>query len=175
MKKLYLSFVDLIAFLENIIASFALIFATFSTIWQIVNRYWLHYEIMWVGDFTLYVFVLGVITIIAMTTRENAHTSVDIIASHIFKYRIAGGIFKVFINLCSIAAIILPLPNFYKYFLNAMKFPEWGTLCPWFNTSWLVEAIFIMLVLCIFHIAHNTGVVIIGLFSGGAQKGADAQ
>lgn len=175
MKGPYLALVRGIAFLENLIASVGLIFATLSTIWQIANRYWLHYEVMWVGDLTLYVFVFSVIVIIAMTTREDAHTSVDILVAHLFSGPVSSRICKILINLCSLAAILVPLPLFYKFFLRAIQYAEWGTLCPWFNTSWLIEALFVVFILCIFHILHNTGVIVLQLIELSKGKGAEAR
>lgn len=80
---------------------------------------------------------------------------------------------KILINLVSLGLIVAILPLFYAYFLRALKFDEWGTLVPWFNTSWLVEAIFVMFILNIFHLVHNIIVHMIdfcGLCAGGAGK-----
>ena len=166
MKIFYLAFINWLTFLENFIAAAGLIFATFATIWQIANRYWIHYEgAMWLGDFTLYAFTFSLLIIIAMTTREDAHTSVDILVSHLFNGEVSSRVCKILTNILSIGAIILPLPLFYKFFLRSMRYPEWGTLCPWFNTSWLAEAMFIMFILCLFHVVHNTIMIIIQLFN----------
>jgi TRAP-type C4-dicarboxylate transport system permease small subunit len=173
MKKTYLSFVAFVAMAENAIAAFGLIFATLFTVVQIVNRYWLHYEIMWLADLNLYVFVAGSIFSIALTTRQDAHTCVDVFVELLFRGVKAKKLSKIFINLVSLGILCVILPLFYAYFLRALKYDEWGTLVPWFNTSWLVEAIFVMFVLNIFHIAHNTVVHIIDLYRlcrGGETK-----
>ena len=70
---------------------------------------------------------------------------------------IARPIYKIFIHLCSLAAFAITVPIFYTYFLKALKFPEYGTLVCWFNTSWLIEIMFVMFVLSIFHTLHNIG------------------
>ena len=173
MKKLYFSFVALITFLENLLCAFGIIFATAFTVIQIVNRYWLHFEIMWISDLVLYVFVLAAIISIAITTREDAHTAVDVFIERIFRGKKAFKVSKILINFASLGIIWLIIPIFYAYFLRALKFDEWGTLVPWFNTSWLVEAIFIMFVLCVFHIIHNTVLHMIDLyrlFGGGGEE-----
>ncbi|MDR1649571.1 MAG: TRAP transporter small permease subunit [Synergistaceae bacterium] len=173
MKKTYLSFVAFVAIAENAISAFGLMFATFFTVVQIVNRYWLHLEIMWLADLNLYVFVLGSIFSIALTTRQDAHTCVDVFVELLFRGAKAKKLSKILINLVSLGILCVILPLFYAYFLRALKYDEWGTLVPWFNTSWLVEAIFVMFVLNIFHIAHNTVVHVIdfcGLRSGGDKK-----
>ncbi|GHV46096.1 hypothetical protein FACS1894204_07010 [Synergistales bacterium] len=156
MKKAYLSFVKCVAVIENAIAAFGLMFATFFTVVQIINRYWLHYEVMWLADLNLYVFVFGSIFSIALTTREEAHTCVDVFVELLFRGKKANKFSKILINLVSLGLLCVLLPIFYTYFLRALKFDEWGTLVPWFNTSWLVEAIFVMFILNIFHVAHNT-------------------
>lgn len=172
MKKMYLSFFALVRFLEDAISAFGLVFATLFTVVQIVNRYWLHYEIMWLSDLVLYVFVFGSIFSIALTTREEAHTSVDVFVEMLFRGPKMQKLSKIIINFVSLGLICAILPIFYAYFLRALKFDEWGTLVPWFNTSWLVEAIFVMFILNIFHIVHNIVVHIIEfcrLCGGGAK------
>jgi TRAP-type C4-dicarboxylate transport system permease small subunit len=173
MKKTYLSFVKLLAALENTVSAFGLIFATFFTIVQIVNRYWLHYEIMWLSDLNLYVFVLASIFAIALTTREDAHTCVDVFLELLCRGEKMKKISKILINAISLGLLCVLIPLFYAYFLRALKFDEWGTLVPWFNTSWLVEAIFVMFLLNIFHIVHNTALHIAALrklCGGGAER-----
>jgi TRAP-type C4-dicarboxylate transport system permease small subunit len=182
MKKAYLSFVAFLTICENAVAAFGLMFATFLTVVQIVNRYWLHYEIMWLADLILYVFVMGSIFAIALTTRQDAHTCVDVFVESLFRGEKSKKFAKILINLVSLGILCVILPLFYAYFLRALKFDEWGTLVRWFNTSWLVEAIFVMFILNIFHIIHNTVVHIVDLYrsrnnggtavpdSGGAEK-----
>ncbi len=173
MKKTYLSFMAFLALFENAAAAFGLIFATFFTVVQIVNRYWLHYEIMWLSDLVLYVFVMGSIFAVALTTREDAHTCVDVFVELMCKGEKAKKLSKIIINCVSLGLLCILLPLFYAYFLRALKFAEWGTLVPWFNTSWLVEAIFAMFILNILHIAHNTVVHAISfcrLCKGGTKR-----
>lgn len=157
MKKIYLGLVDAITFLENLLCSLGLILATVLTFAQVLNRYWLHYEIMWLSDLVLYFFVFTVFLIIAMTTREEAHTTVDILEEHLFRGPKARPIYKIFINLCSLAIFAITIPIFYTYFLKSLKFAEYGTLVRWFNTSWLIETMFAMFILSVFHTVHNIG------------------
>lgn len=173
MKKIYFSFVAVVTFLENLLCAFGVIFATVATVVQVVNRYWLHFEIMWISDLSLYIFVFAAIISIAITTREDAHTAVDVFVEKIFRGKKGLKIGKIFINLTSLGIIYLLMPIFYRYFLKALEFDEWATLVPWFNTSWLVQAIFVMFILCVFHIIHNTALLIIDLYRfspGGAQE-----
>ena len=173
MKKAYLSFIALLSLFENAVSAFGMIFATFFTVVQIVNRYWLHYEIMWLSDLVLYVFVFASIFSIALTTREEAHISVDVFVELFFRGPKAKKLIKIIINCVSLGLICVVLPLFYTYFLRALKFQEWGTLVRWFNTSWLVEGIFFMFLLNILHIVHNTVRHIMDfckLCSGGADQ-----
>ena len=170
MKKIYQSFVGLLAFVENAISAFGLIFATLFTVVQIVNRYWLHFEIMWLSDLTLYIFVLGSIFSIALTTRLDAHTCVDVFIEMLCKREKAKKLSKILINFVSLGILCMTLPLFYAYFLRALKFAEWGTLVRWFNTSWLVECIFVMFVLNIFHIVHNTVLLILDFCNSGLLR-----
>jgi len=173
MKKLYFSFVALITFLENLLCAFGIIFATVFTVIQIVNRYWLHFEIMWISDLVLNIFVLAAIISIAITTREDAHTAVDVFVERMFRGEKSSKFIKIIINIACLGIIWLLMPIFYAYFLRALKFDEWATLVPWFNTSCLVEAIFVMFILCVFHIIHNTVLQAIDLYrlcSGGAKE-----
>ena len=173
MKKTYLSFIAFLTFFENAISAFGLMFATFFTVVQIVNRYWLHFEIMWLSDLVLYVFVMGSIFSIALTTRLDAHSCVDVFMEMLCRGEKAKKLARIAIGAVSLGILCMLLPLFYAYFLRALKFAEWGTLVPWFNTSWLVEAIFIMFLLNIFHISHNIAVnaiALYGLYGGGAEK-----
>ena len=70
---------------------------------------------------------------------------------------------KILINAASLGIIFMLMPTFFAYFKQALSFDEWGTLVPWFNTSWLIEAVFIMFVLCIFHLLHNTAMNFVAL------------
>jgi len=173
MKKAYLSFVALLAFFENAISAFGLIFATVFTVVQVVNRYWLNYEIMWISDLTLYIFVLGSIFSVALTTRVESHVGVDLFLEMLCKGKKALKLTKVIINLVSLAILFMILPLFYAFFLRSLRFDEWGTLVRWFNTSWLVQCIFVMFLLNIFHVIHNTAVHIIDFYklcAGGTQE-----
>ena len=53
----------------------------------------------------------------------------------------------------------------YKFMKRAAKYPEYGTLVRWFNTSWLQITLFIALVLVLIHL-----LVIIGRDIGNLYK-----
>ena len=54
MKNLYLRFVSLIEIFENTICASGLVLTTVLVFAQVINRYWLHFEIMWLSDLALY-------------------------------------------------------------------------------------------------------------------------
>jgi len=164
MKKAYLSFVALIAFLEDAIASVTLMIATILTVAQIINRYWLRIEVMWIADLSLYIFIIGAIFSVAITTRMESHVGVDLFLEVLGKREKTLKFTKIIINLVSLGILIMVLPLFYSFFLRSLRFPEWGTLVRWFNTSWLVQCVFVMFVLNIFHVTHNTVVHIIEFY-----------
>ena len=173
MKKAYLSFVAFVAYFENAISAFGLMFGTVFTVIQIVNRYWLNFEIMWISDLALYIFVLGAIFSVSLTTRVEAHVGVDVFATMLCKGEKAAKLSKILINLVSLGILFVILPLFYAFFLRSLRFAEWGTLVRWFNTSWLVQCIFVMFLLNIFHIIHNTVLHIIDFYKlccGGAKE-----
>ena len=161
MKKTYLKFFRVITLVENAVCALGLILTTFATVIQVLNRYWLHYEIMWLADMTLYIFLSTLFFMMATTTREESHTSVDILEAHAFKGPLLKPVYKICSGLCSLAIIITVLPIFYAYLLRAIKFPEYSTLVRWFNTSWLIELMFGMLILSIFHTLHNVGLQVL--------------
>jgi len=164
MKKAYLSFFALVTFLEDAIASVTLMIATILTVAQIINRYWLRIEIMWIADLSLYIFIIGAIFSVAITTRMESHVGVDLFLELLGKREKTLKFTKIVINLVSLTILIMVLPLFYAFFLRSLRFAEWGTLVRWFNTSWLVQCVFVMFVLNIFHVIHNTVIHIIEFY-----------
>lgn len=144
----------LIRILENVICSVGLILTTVIIFVQVVNRYWLHFEIMWMNDLALYIFVSTVFITLSLTTRERGHTAVEMLQERILLGHPNGRKFYFFIrNLFSLCVVLIFLFPAYKFFLRAMKYPEYGTLIRWFNTSWIVYSFFVMVCLMILHLA----------------------
>jgi len=142
--------------IENIVCFISLLGITFLTCILVINRYFIHYEVMWLGDFTHYVFVFMALCAIAFTTRDDAHTSVDIL-SQIFlvgKPKVMRG-YKVIINSFTLITLVIFHSSVLKFTARAMKYPSYGTMVPWFNTSWLIVTCYVMLLLCILHTAVN--------------------
>ena len=56
MKK----FFHYLTMLEFLLASTGLLLTISLTFCQVINRYWLNFEIMWISDFALYIFILTI-------------------------------------------------------------------------------------------------------------------
>ena len=140
--------------LENIVSSVGLIITTVLIFIQVINRYWLHFEVMWINDLALYIFVLTVFITVALTTRERGHTAVEMLQEHLFMSRpFARSLYFLVRSIASLCVALIFYFPVYKFFLRSMKYPEFGTLVRWFNTSWLVYSMFTMICLIILHLS----------------------
>ncbi|WP_461209878.1 TRAP transporter small permease [Desulfocurvus sp. DL9XJH121] len=158
MKRAYLTFICGIALAESILCYTGLLVCSFMVLVQVVNRYMLHFEIMWIGDLTLFIFVPMMILSISYTTREGGHTSVDVFMDMIFDKRPLGRkVYQLLLQVLSLSIMFYMLPMAFKLFKRAIKYPEYATLVPWFNTSWIRETVLVMVVLCIVHTLHHIG------------------
>ncbi len=165
MKRFYHALIKAIAFFENVVCYTGLIACSFLVFIQVLNRYIFHFEIMWIGDLSLYFYVFFMILTISLTARAGSHTSVDVFVDIMFKDKEKGlKIYKIFVGLVVLAILIYMLPMSQKMFARAMKYPEFGTLVRWFNTSWLRELVLITITLSIIHTIHNIGVQITNLY-----------
>lgn len=118
----------------------------------VANRYWLHLEIMWLNDLAQYSFVFFMFLAFAVTTREEGHVAVNIFPDKIFHNRPVGrAIYNIFLRILSLAIFCILLPVVYKFMLRAIKYPEYGTLVRWFNTSWLQIGLFFSFILVLIH------------------------
>jgi len=154
--KFYLLFIRYLAKIENIFCSSLLIICSLLVVFQVLNRYILHFEIIWVGDLALYLFIPSLIYSIAITTREQHHTSMNAFIDLFFKNNpLFLKFFNILINILVLAVIIYLIPMAERIFMSAMKYPEYGTLVTWFNTSWIRQSVLISLSLCAFHTLHH--------------------
>jgi len=138
---------------EDIICAVGLWVTTILIFCAIINRYWLHLPIMWFNDLALYCFIFFMLITSALTTREREHTSVDVFRQKFFEGKPrADVIYSIFLNIVSIVVVLIFLPVTWKFMLRAIKYPEYGTLVRWFNTSWLMSTLFIAIVLILVHL-----------------------
>ena len=138
---------------QSVICAFGLITCTFLIFAQVINRYWLHFEIMWFSDLALYCFIFFMFVAAVITTWREGHVAVDFFRERVTRRRPTGAaVYRVFLVVLSIAILGVFLPIAYQFMLRAMKYPEYGTLVRWFNTSWLQITLFIALALVLLHL-----------------------
>jgi len=151
LRKLY----KLICSIEVILCYFGLIGGTILVIIQIVNRYFIHYEAVWIGDLSQYVFIIFIIVALSFTARQGGHTSVNVLIDNLFKGRQRIGV-SIFIHFICLGLITWLTKLVYIFAKRAWHYPEYGTLVRWFNTSWLQILLFIVISFCLVHTAVNT-------------------
>ena len=59
----------ILAIIENFVCYTGILGVTFLVFFNVLNRYLFRFEIMWVGDFSLYIFMIFVFACIVFTTR----------------------------------------------------------------------------------------------------------
>ncbi len=138
---------------QVIICTIGLILTTLLIFAQVINRYWLHLEIMWFGDLALYFFIFFMFVAAAITTWREGHVAVDVFRDRVTKDKpTAAAIYRAFLVVLSIAILGVLLPIAYQFMLRAMKYPEYGTLVRWFNISWLQITLFFALAFVLLHL-----------------------
>lgn len=164
MKKAYLALIGLIEIIEISLCYAGLLLCSFMVFAQVINRYILHYEIMWIGDLSLYFFVPMMILSISFTTRTGGHTTVDVFVDMTLNKRpVARKVYGIGIDILSVAIMLYILPMAVRLFRHALEYPEYGTLVRWFNTSWIREMVLVMIVLSIIHSLHRIGAKLLSL------------
>jgi len=153
MKKFFQSIYSAMQSAEMNFSIIAISITTLLICATVVNRYILHFEIMWLNDLALYIFVFFMFTAFAVTAYKEGHISIDIFRNRVFRNKPVGGAFyRVFLVGLSILILGIFLPVAYQFMVRAVKYPEYGTLLRWFNTSWLQIFLFIALVLVLVHL-----------------------
>ena len=138
---------------QGIICAIGLLTCTFLIFAQVINRYWLHFEIMWFSDLALYSFIFFMFVAAAITTWREGHVAVDFFRDRITKNKpTAAALYRVILVVLSIAVLGVLLPLAYQFMLRAMKYPEYGTLARFFNESWLQITLFFALALVMLHL-----------------------
>ena len=142
-----------IKLLENIVCATGIWVTTILIFCSVFNRYFLRFQIMFLDDLALYCFIFFMLITTSLTTRERGHTAVDIIRQILFEGKPrADNIYSIFLNIVSIVLVVIFLPVTWKFMLQAIKYPEYGTLVRWFNTSWLRYTLFISMILILIHL-----------------------
>lgn len=143
---------------ESLIGVIGLLLVTLLIFAQVVNRYWLHFEIMWLGEQALFLFIFFMFVAIAQTTWKEGHVAVDILRERITRGNpTKATIYHASLVILSIVVLGVLLPIAYQFMLRALKYPEYGTLARWFNTSWLQITLFFALALVLLHLLVIAG------------------
>jgi len=138
---------------ESVICAVGLVATTLLIFAQVVNRYWLHFEIMILGDMALYCFIFFMLIAGALATWNENHVSVDILRERVLQNRPhAQATHRLVLTLLSIVILCAFLPQAGKFMLRAIQYPEYGTLVHWFNTSWLMETFAVAMLLVLIHL-----------------------
>ncbi|HCR37981.1 MAG TPA: hypothetical protein DIV80_00625 [Synergistaceae bacterium] len=163
----------ILAIIENFVCYTGILGVTFLVFFNVLNRYLFRFEIMWVGDFSLYIFMIFVFACIVFTTREQGHTSVEVLLQRIGeKFPGTAKPFRLFLMILSfVTALIFTIPVLH-FAQRSMRYPQWGTLVRWFNTSWIMQAMFIMMILIL---AHMIRLLIIEIYAGSSKKEPGAE
>ena len=143
---------------EDFIGRIGLIATTFLIFAQVINRYWLHFEIMWLNDLALYTFIFFMLFAAALTTCLEGHIAVDYFHSRALNEKPKGiAIHRIFIVFITITLTCFFIPVAYQFMLRAMKYPQYGTLVRWVNTSWLQESLFVAFTFILLHLLYIAG------------------
>ncbi len=145
-----------LARIENVLCSIGLLVSTALVFAQVINRYWLHFEVMWLGDLALYIFVSSYILAIAFTSARKGHISVEVLRVRVFGDKPLGlRWYLLLMDVLTLVVVAVFYQPVHKFFLRAVKYPEYGTLVRWFNTSWLAYILFAVVILSGLHLAYH--------------------
>ncbi|MFA0888004.1 MAG: TRAP transporter small permease [Synergistales bacterium] len=141
---------------EKWVACVCLGLTTILAFIQVFNRYLLHFEIMGIGDLYVYLYVICLYASLAYTTKVGGHTAVEVLHNAIERRRpSAARVHGLAAQVVSLVILLVFLSPASHTLLAAIRFPEWSTLVPWFNISWLAYAMFLSLCLCVYHMLRN--------------------
>jgi len=141
---------------EKWVASVCLALTTLLACIQVFNRYLLHFEIMGIGDLYVYIYVICLYASLAYTTKVGGHTAVEVLQNFLKRRSPrASRLHGLAMQACSLMILLFFLSPASHTFRDAIRFPEWSTLVPWFNVSWLAYAMLLSLCLCVYHMLRN--------------------
>lgn len=148
MKKI----IDFLTKIEFLLAAAGLCAAIALTFCQVVNRYWLNFEIMWISDLALFIFIFTIYVAISYGASQKTHIAVDMLPEFLCGDSPAKNhVFQIIKYAVSIAMVLGMASPAWKLIKRAFKYPEYATLIRWFNMSWFFYAMGAMMVLVIIH------------------------
>ena len=125
MAALVKKFFSFLAAVENAICTAGLLGTTFMISFQILNRFWLRLNIKWINDLSLFIFIFFVFFAIVLTTREDGHTSVDMLVDFLFgKTPLVKAVYVLLTRvLCGVTIAFFLIPAYF-FALDAYKYPQ---------------------------------------------------
>lgn len=137
---------------ELFLASCGLLVTVLLIFCQVINRYWLHYEIMWINDFALYIFIFTIYISIPYGASQKTHIAVDVLPDVFYRNsKVKRAVFEIFKSTITIVMIFGMVGPTWTLVKRALKYPEYATLIRWFNMNWLTHAMGVMVILVILH------------------------
>lgn len=149
-------FFHILTKLEFLLASAGLLLTIVLTFCQVVNRYWLNFEIMWISDFALYIFIFTIYLAIPYGASQKTHIAVDVLPDYFCAdSKVKKAFFEIFKSSVTILMVCGLVGPTWRLLKRAIRYPEYATLVRWFNMSWLFYAMSAMIVLVILHYAWH--------------------
>lgn len=138
---------------ESVVCAAGLGGCTLLAFAQVVNRYWLHFEVIWLGNLALYFFIFFMFIAAAQTTWRKGHITVSYFHEKVFRGKLrTTAIHRIFIDIISIVILCVFLPAVYNFASRALQYPEYSSMLRWFNLSWLQITLLVGLVLVLVHL-----------------------
>ena len=138
---------------ETVICIIGLLAICFLVFGTVLNRHLLHFGIGWFTDLAVYTFIFFMLIAAALATWREGHIAVDFFHQKTLKGKPrAIALHRVSIVLITIVAVSVFFPQAYKFMLRALKYPEYGTLVPWVNQSYLQSTLFFAAALILLHL-----------------------
>ncbi len=145
-------FFDRLTNAELLLGAIGLGIAIILNFCQVVNRYWLHYEVMWLGDLMLYIFIFSIYSAISYSSAIKAHISVDIFPDAYLKNdKLKLEIYLFIKYIITVVMIVSFVPSAWVLFKRSVMYPEYATMVRWFNLGWLSYVMAAMVVLAVAH------------------------
>ena len=140
--------------LVEVILCFALLWAcTWMVFFQVLNRYWFHLRLLWLGDLMLLFLVAFNFLSPTVTTWKKDHISVDALSNRITKNKpVVKLIYDTSLVLVAVVIVCVFLPVVYSFMSVGLTYPEMSQLVPWFNISWLKVVLFTAFGLILLHL-----------------------
>ena len=154
MQYIYNRLSEKLSYIESLVSGIGLVVTTLLAFLQVLNRYLFRFEIMWLSDASLYVFIISMLIGACFATAKEGHVRVDIFNNWIVKRRPrAESIYRLVLLLLGLIILSLFLPSAFFYMQQALRYPEYGTLIRWVNTGWFQQLVFVSSIIIFIHLS----------------------